>query len=125
MDNKINLLVVEDEPFLRDLLLMKFKQEEIEVKYAADGESALEAAKESTPDAILLDLVLPGMSGFDVLDKLKEQDETKDIPVIILSNLGQEADIAKCKEKGAVDVLIKAHSSPSAIIKKVREIIEA
>ncbi len=124
MDNKINLLVVEDEPFLRDLLLMKFKQEEIEVKYAADGESALEAAKENTPDAILLDLVLPGMSGFDVLDKLKEQEETKDIPVIILSNLGQEADIEKCKEKGATDVLIKAHSSPSAIIQKVREIIE-
>ena len=122
-EKRMNLLVVEDEPFLRDLLLMKFKQEGIDVQYTQDGDEALQIASQVQPDAVLLDLVLPGMSGFEILEKLKLDDTTKDIPVIVLSNLGQDSDIKRCKQLGAVDVLIKAHSSPSAIIRRVREVI--
>jgi len=120
---QIKLLVVEDEQFLRDLLLMKFKSEGVLVTYAGNGEQALESAKKEKFDVILLDLVLPGMSGFEVLEQLKSQEESKDTPVVILSNLGQESDIKRCSDMGADGFLIKAHTSPSAIIYKVKEIV--
>lgn len=120
---QIKLLVVEDEQFLRDLLLMKFKSEEILVTYAENGEQALKIIKKEKFDAVLLDLILPGMSGFEVLEQLKTQEESQDTPVIVLSNLGQESDIQRCRDMGAVDFLIKAHTSPSAIIYKVKEIV--
>ncbi len=124
-ESQLRLLVVEDEPFLRDLLLMKFNSEEIKVTYTDQGEEALRLAQEEQPAAILLDLVLPGMDGFEILQKLQEEETTKDIPVIVLSNLGQESDIQRCMGAGAVKVLVKAHSSPSAIVATVHEVVGA
>tara|TARA_B100000745_G_scaffold294310_1_gene237153 strand:+ start:11314 stop:11697 length:384 start_codon:yes stop_codon:yes gene_type:complete len=123
IESPLKLLVVEDEPFLRDLLLMKFNNENVNVTYTDQGEDALRLAQEERPAAILLDLVLPGMSGFEILHKLKESEETKDMPVIVLSNLGQESDIDRCVEAGAAKVLVKAHSSPAAIIATVHEVV--
>ncbi len=122
-EQKIKLLVVEDEPFLRDLLLMKFNSEGIEAHYTEDGEEAVKIAIEEHPDAILLDLVLPKMSGIEILEALKLNDATKMIPVIILSNNVQDDRAQQCKDKGAADILVKAHSSPSAIITKVKSIV--
>lgn len=121
--NIMQLLVVEDEPFLRDLLLMKFNQEGMHVTYTDNGEEALRIAVELQPHAILLDLVLPGMSGFEILEKLKGEDATKKIPVIVLSNLSEDSDMVKCKNLGAEGVLVKAHSSPSAIIAEIERIV--
>jgi len=122
-NNSIHLLVVEDEPFLRDLLLMKFGEENYSVLHAIDGQNALKLAIDEKPDIILLDLLLPGISGFEVLEKLKAQKETRNIPVIILSNLGQEEDVDRCMSIGADSFLVKAHSNPSVIINKVRSVM--
>jgi len=90
--------------------------------YASNGDEALALAATEMPDIILLDILLPGMSGYDVLEKLKSDTATKHIPVVILSNFGQKEDIAKGKALGAVDYLVKANNSLDAIVAKVREV---
>jgi CheY-like chemotaxis protein len=87
------ILWVEDDAFLSDLVVAKLKHQGCTAFYAKDGEQALEMLKTTMPDVILLDLVLPGMSGFDVLSVVKSDPAYKNVPVIILSNLGQEKDI--------------------------------
>ena len=72
---------------------------------------------------LLMDLQLPGMSGFEVLEKLKANDKYKDIPVLVLSNLGQEDDIEKAKKLGATDYMVKAHFSFAEIIKKIHDVV--
>lgn len=120
---QLRLLLVEDEPFLRDLLSMKFGGEQVTVLHAHEEAQILQLAQDEQPDAILLDLVLPGTSGFDVLEKLTANEATQNIPVIILSNLGQDEDVKRGLAMGAKEFLIKAHSSPGAIINKVRAVV--
>ena len=117
------ILIVEDDKFLRDLVLKKLKEEQYETVYAVDGEEAIQKIKEEKPDLVLLDLILPSLSGFEVLKQVKTdpQPEVNSIPVIILSNLGQEDDIKKGIDMGAKDFLIKAHFTLSEIIAKIKE----
>jgi len=117
------VLVVEDESFLRDLLSMKLSKEECVLIHAFDGDEALTAIEEQKPDIVLLDLVLPSMSGFDVLEKVKKNPDTASIPVIILSNLGQQEDIDRGKKLGAVDFLVKANYSIDEIIVRLKEVL--
>lgn len=117
------ILIVEDEIFLGDLISSKFADEKVGLLRATDGDSAIKIAAKEHPDVILLDLILPNVSGFDVLKNFKTSEVTKNIPVIILSNLGQQADIDRCMELGAADFLIKAHVSPAEIIAKVKEVM--
>ncbi|MDZ7726294.1 MAG: response regulator [Candidatus Campbellbacteria bacterium] len=121
-NDKKKVLAVEDDLFLKELLAGKLSDDEFDVSYAATGEDALELADSEKPDIILLDILLPGMSGFEVLEKLKADEGTKDIPVVILSNFGQTEDIEKGKSLGAVDFLVKANNSLDAIVEKVREV---
>ena len=86
-----------------------------------NGEIGLEVIRKEKPALILLDLIMPIKSGFDVLEELQKDSELKNIPVIILSNLGQESDIQKGKELGAADYLIKADFKMKEVIAKVRE----
>jgi len=116
------VLAVEDDLFLKELLAGKFPDDEFNVLYASNGDEALALAATEMPDIILLDILLPGMSGYDVLEKLKSDTATKHIPVVILSNFGQKEDIAKGKALGAVDYLVKANNSLDAIVAKVREV---
>jgi DNA-binding response OmpR family regulator len=80
-------------------------------------------AKRKKPDIILLDVLLPKLDGFAVLEKLKEDPATKEIPVILLTNLGQKDDVEKGLESGAADYLIKAHFKPSEVVDKVKKIL--
>ena len=114
------ILIVEDDKFLRELIARKLIQENFEVIEAIDGEEGLEKAKETKPNLILLDLILPGVDGFEVLTKLKEDPVLTVIPVIIFSNLGQREDVERGLRLGAVDYLVKAHFTPNEIIEKVR-----
>jgi|AntRauTorckE6833_2_1112554.scaffolds.fasta_scaffold34795_2 CheY-like chemotaxis protein len=116
------ILAVEDDLFLKELLAGKLSDDEFNVFYASNGDEALTIAATELPDVILLDILLPGMSGYDVLEKLKADENTKNIPVIILSNFGQPEDIEKGKRLGAVDFLVKANNSLDAIVNRVREI---
>ena len=118
--NSSRVLLVEDDYFLRNLLLHKLNQEKLSVETAVNGKEALEKAKNLLPKVIILDLVLPDIDGFDVLKSLKDQEMTKKIPVLVVSNLGQKDEIEKCLNLGANDYLIKANFTPKEIVEKVK-----
>ncbi len=114
------ILIVEDDKFLRELITRKLTQENFTISEAVDGEEGLKKIKEEKPDLVLLDLILPGIDGFEVLAKVKDDPALAPIPVIILSNLGQREDVEKGLKLGAVDYLVKAHFTPNEIIEKVK-----
>jgi len=126
LDSKIkdpHILIVEDDKFLRGLLVRKLELENFKIAIASNGKEMFEKVREEKPRLILLDLILPDIDGFQILEILKKDEKTKDIPVLILSNLGQKDDIEKCLGMGAIDYLIKAHFTPKDIIQKVKALI--
>ena len=116
------ILVVEDDRFLRELITQKLSREGYDVIEAVDGEEGVVKAEEK-PDIILMDLILPGIDGFEAIAKIKENTELENIPIIILSNLGQRDDVERGLKLGATDFLIKAHFTPGEIIEKVEKIL--
>lgn len=125
LKNKLmkKVLIVEDDKFLRDLLERKLKKEEFTIETAVDGEEAVNKINSWLPDLILLDLIIPKIDGFEVLRQTKSKPATKEIPVVILSNLGQQEEIEKGLNLGAVDYLVKAHLTPDEIIAKIKKIL--
>jgi DNA-binding response OmpR family regulator len=118
------ILIVEDDKFLRELIVRKLLGEGYNVVEAVDGEEAIIKIKENKPDLILLDLILPGADGFEVLSKTKADPLVASIPVIVLSNLGQKEDVERGLKLGAVDYLIKAHFTPGEIVEKIKIILK-
>lgn len=114
------ILLVEDDEALVDMYLTKFKAEGLSHIFAKNGEDGLALAKKDLPALILLDIMMPKLDGFSVLAELKKDPKTKDIPVIILSNLGQDSDLTKGKELGAIDYVVKASMTPSQIVDKAK-----
>ena len=114
------ILFIEDESALQKTFGEILKQEGYEMISALDGETGLRLAKSEKPDLILLDLILPKMPGFDVLKKLKEDNETKDIPVIVLTNLEDIKDVDRAIELGATTYLVKAKYSLEEIVEKIK-----
>jgi len=118
------ILFIEDEPTLQKTLGRALEQEGFEILSALDGEIGITKAKESKPDLILLDLILPKMDGFEVLKRLKENEETKDIPVIILTNLENPEDIEKVLSLGATTYLVKANYDLEEVIDKIKDMLK-
>jgi len=118
------ILIIEDDKFLRELISQKLLKEGYVVNEAIDGEDGIKKTREDKPDLILLDLILPGIDGFEVLSQIKTDPSLATIRVIILSNLGQREDVEKGLKLGAVDYLIKAHFTPAEIVEKIRSIIK-
>jgi DNA-binding response OmpR family regulator len=118
------VLIIEDDKFLRELIAQKLIKEGFEVLEAVDGEEGMRKVKEERPDLILLDLILPGIDGFEVLSRIKQDPALSPIPVIILSNLGQKDDVEKGMKLGAIDYLIKAHFTPGEIIEKIKSALK-
>jgi CheY-like chemotaxis protein len=114
-----SVLVVEDTELLRRIYTDKLSQEGYKVFQAADGLEALNIVRTQPLDLILLDLVMPRMSGLEALEALKRDPRTRDIPVIILSNLGQDADIQRGLDLGALDYLIKNSAKPADVSAKI------
>ena len=110
------VMLIEDDSFLSDLLARRFVQEECTFIHAETGEKAMEILAKEIPDIILLDLVLPGMSGFDILERLKKDEKLKSIPVVVLSNIAQQADIQRAIDLGALRHEVKAHLTPNEIV---------
>jgi len=123
-DGKTKILLVEDDPFLSSMYSTKFELENFAVLAAEDGEKGLKLALAERPDIILLDILMPKMNGFEVLEKLKENKETDSIPVILLTNLNQKDEIEKGLSLGANDYLIKAHFMPSEVVDKIKKVIK-
>lgn len=119
----IKILLIEDDPFLLSMYSTKFEIEKFIVHLADDGEKGLALANKELPDIILLDILMPKMNGFEVLENLKAKKETKDIPVILLTNLNQKDEIEKGLSIGADDYLIKAHFMPSEVVEKIKKVI--
>ncbi len=121
--NPKTILLVEDDKFLSSLLKTRLEKENIKVIHAEDGEAALEILKTLTPDLILLDLILPKKMGFEVMEILQQNPLLKRGPVVIISNLGQDADVAKGRALGAIDYFIKAQTSIDDLISKIKNFI--
>ena len=119
------ILIVEDDDFLQKALGFTVREEGYEIVSAKDGEEALAFVKDNEIDLILLDLILPKMSGFDVLKQFKDDKETSNIPVIIVSNLGDKESVDKGLKMGADDYVIKAHFKLSDIIDKIKEVLDS
>jgi CheY-like chemotaxis protein len=121
MTNK-KILLVEDEPLLVNLYKEAFENRPHLLSVAETGNEALEAVSKDRPDLVLLDILLPGINGFEVLRKLKESPKTKNIPVIVLTNLGSEEtdkDRQLAISLGAVDYLVKSYHTPEELLKIV------
>jgi len=121
---KAKILLVEDDTFLAGMYNAKLNLEGFAVDLAVDGEQGLALAKDKVPDLILLDIILPKLSGFEVLKEIKKNDKTKGIPVILLTNLGQRDDVSKGLGLGADDYLIKAHFMPSEVVEKIKKLVK-
>lgn len=119
------VLIVEDDSFLSDMYQTKFSVSGYNVLLAQNGMQCLELLRNNTsaPDIALLDVVMPKMDGLELLELLKKDDRTKNIPIILLTNLGQDKDVKKGLEMGADMYLIKAHYTPSQVVEKVEEIL--
>lgn len=124
-DDKKKVFIVEDDEFLRSLNAKKLEDAGYAVSVAVDGTSAIQMIPAEKPNLIFLDLLLPGdKDGFDVLQEIKANSETKDIPVIVFSNLGQTEDIEKAKKLGANDFLVKANFTLDDVVVKIKEILK-
>lgn len=121
MNGKI--LLIEDDRFLSEIYVAKFQEAGFEISVAENGEIGLRKIKEQKPTLVLVDVVMPTTDGFEVLRDIKRDEETKNIPVIVLSNLGEEKDVRRGLELGAADYLIKVHYTPTEVVSKVRAIL--
>jgi len=117
------VLLAEDDRFLRRAAEARLRRHGLEVLTAVDGEEALRIARAERLDLVLLDVVMPKLEGFEVLKLLKEDAATASIPVIVLSNLGQERDVAQAKALGAVAFLVKAHLSLQDLVDRVDAVL--
>ncbi len=122
MSDKIKILLIEDEEALVEVLSTKLDREGYEVKVGFDGEEGYNMIAEFQPDMILLDIVMPKMDGYDVLEKMRE--ENVKIPVIIISNSGQPVEIEKTRQLGAIDHLIKTQFNPTDVITMIQKYID-
>lgn len=122
-NNQTHILIVEDDIFLAEIYQKKFEMEGFKVSIANNGQKGLADIKKKKPDIVLLDILLPKLDGFAVLEAVKADSSTKSIPIILLTNLGQKDDVQRGLEEGAADYLIKTHFKPSEVVDKVRKIL--
>lgn len=119
--NSLKILIVEDDQFLQKILMTKFLKEGFDARGAVDGEEALKAVADDLPMIILLDLIMPKMNGFEVLAELRRDPATKNVPVVVMSNLAQEEDIVRARSLGADDFMVKANFSIHEVVQRVKE----
>lgn len=118
--NTKRILLIEDEDFIRDLYKRQLELAALTTDAFRNGKDGLEALSQNTYDLILLDIMLPGINGLDVLKKIKGDEKTKDIPVVLLTNLGQDSVIKEGFALGAKEHIIKASFTPDQIVERVK-----
>ena len=124
MENKNKkVLIVEDDPFIADVYVLKLESEGYNVETAEDGLKGLEALKKKRFDVVLLDILMPNMDGFKVLEQIKKNPSMRQVPVIILTNLSQKKDIQKGIELGASDYIIKTKFTPTEVVKTISKVL--
>lgn len=123
-DNQPKVFIVEDDKFLSLVLKGRLEREGIAVYQAFDGKEALELLKKDIPDLILLDLIMPNMSGFEFLENLRQDPQYASIPVVVISNLGQESDVQKAKTLGVIEYYVKVRTSIEDLVSKIKQLIK-
>ena len=121
---KKEILIIEDDTTISNMYHTSLTNDGYVVTLAEDGEKGLELAKKDKPDVILLDIIMPRMDGFAVLEHLKGDAETKDIPVLMLTNLGQGDDKERGKKLGASDYIVKADLTPLQVSEKIKKYLK-
>ena len=124
MSQPKKIIVVEDDVMLLKALNVVLLNKGYEVLSASDGLEAEKLIKDKVPDCVLLDITLPSKTGFEILEALRADEKTKHVPVVILSNMGQDADIKKGKELGAQDYFIKSNTDIDKVTEKIEKYIK-
>jgi len=122
--NEKKVLIIEDDPFIADVYVLKLESEGYDVETAEDGIIGLEKLKKNKYDIILLDILMPNLDGFKVLERIKMNPEVSKIPVVILTNLSQKKDIQKGLDLGATDYIIKTKFTPTEVVKTINKVLE-
>lgn len=117
------IIIVEDDPFLLSILAEKLKESGFGVDTAIDGEDGLNKIKSGNFDLVLLDMVLPKIDGFKILEELRDNNQIKKIPVVILSNLYDKNNIDKAVLLGAKEYIVKAYNTPEEIVLKIKSFL--
>jgi CheY-like chemotaxis protein len=117
------VLIVEDDPLISRMYQKIFTFEKFEVEVAANGEEALAKVTSFNPELVLLDVMMPKMNGLQVLELLKAQDSTKNIPIVMLTNLAGQQDAETALAKGAVKYIIKSEYEPKQVVEMVKEVL--
>lgn len=118
-----SILIVDDDIILRQMYEERLKAEDFTVDVATDGEEALKKAKDKKYDLILLDIMMPKINGLDVLKMLKADEDTKNIPVILLTALIQDVDKQKGLAFGADDYIVKSETMPGEVMEKIKKVL--
>ncbi len=118
------ILLVEDDSFISDMYKAKLEYLGYDIETAENGKIGMEKAVSFAPDLILLDIVMPERDGFELLADLKKDEKLKDLPIILLTNLGRREDIEKGFKMGASDYIIKAHFTPQEVVEKINNVLK-
>jgi len=121
----VRVLLVEDDRFLRKAAEVMLRRQGFTVSVAEDGQAGLETAREQRPDAILCDLIMPRMQGLEVIEALKADARTSAIPVLVMSNLGQEGDVQRALAAGAVSYVVKSNIALQDLGEHIRSVLAA
>ncbi len=121
---KALILYIEDDSALAQMYQFKMEREGIQVLWASNGNDGLKMAREHKPDLILLDILMPGLDGWWTLKLLKSNNQTKNIPVLILTNLDAQLFIKQAQEAGAADLLVKTKFTPTQVLEKIKEVLK-
>ncbi|MDP4007277.1 MAG: response regulator [bacterium] len=122
---KTRVVLVEDEQTLLNLIVRELEKKGYEVESAQDGRTGLALIQKTKPDLVLLDILLPGLDGFDILDSLTKDHILPDLPIIIISNSGQEIELERAKKLGVRDYLIKVNFNPQELMEKIADALAA
>lgn len=117
------ILIIEDDRYISKMYQLKLSLDGFDVQVADNGRIGVDKVKEFKPDIILTDILMPEMDGFEVIKMVKADEDSKTIPILIMSNLGQEDHIQKGLELGALGYIVKSQYTPSKVVDKIKEIL--
>ncbi len=119
------ILFIEDDPLIVKIYSTRLKADGHEVFSAENGEEGLNVIDECHPDVVVLDVMMPKMDGFAVLERLRSRDAYKNIPILMYSNLNNEEEISRAKKAGVTEFIVKANLSPTQMVVKIEQYLPA
>lgn len=122
-EQKEKILIIEDDRFIAKMYQTKLSLEGYTVDVAENGTVGLDKIKSMSPDLVLLDIIMPEMDGFGVLEAIRDDETVNSTPVIVMSNLGQEDHLKRARALGAKDYIVKSQLTPMDVVKKIKEVL--